>query len=186
MTGTPHHHPAEATRWSRLAALLPSAQDVDEVQACWDIGEQEAGLTMLVDRIRALGLPLADAARAELAVMAERWGVWEPLGAAVADCPPPPGRAIRLRVLPDGAAEPRPAHTVLPDPPAPGLLLVPWLVCTACDRTLARGHDREPWGGLSYLPLCYVVFGPGGDPKGYAGADPAAAWRALEALCGCG
>ncbi|ANP50304.1 hypothetical protein J2Z21_000950 [Streptomyces griseochromogenes] len=38
----------EAAVWHRLAALPPSPEDVDEVRGCWDIGEQEGGLSVLL------------------------------------------------------------------------------------------------------------------------------------------
>lgn len=177
----------EAAVWSRLAALLPDPVDVDEVQGAWDIGEQEGGLTVLVQKILEQGRAVDEPARAELAVMAEQWGVWDPLGPDIARCGPAPDAGV-LRVLADDAGDPLPARSVLPDPPVPELFLVPWIGCARCGRVLARGHRREEWGLLSYLPLCYVVFTPGGGPapRVYDQGGPGAAWSALAALrAGC-
>ncbi|MFF4016371.1 hypothetical protein [Streptomyces sp. NPDC001843] len=177
----------EAARWSRLAALLPDPVDVDVVQGCWDIGEQEDGLTVLVEKIHEQGLAVDESARAELAVMAEQWGVWDQLGPDIARCGPA-ADAARLRVFPDDAGEPLPAGSVLTDLPAPGLFLVPWICCARCGRVLARGHRLEEWGELSYLPLCYVVFTPGGTPAPtvHDHEERGAAWSALAAVtAGC-
>ncbi|MBD9726954.1 hypothetical protein PV755_32880 [Streptomyces caniscabiei] len=54
---------ASAAVWSRLATLLPDPDDVELVQDCWDIGEQEAGLSTLVERLTELRLPVDDTAR---------------------------------------------------------------------------------------------------------------------------
>lgn len=78
---------AEGVVWSRLAGLLPSAEDVDRVQECWDIGEQEGGLCHLVDRLFALELSVDDVTRAELAAMASQWGVWDQLATDIVDLP---------------------------------------------------------------------------------------------------
>ncbi|MFE0513693.1 hypothetical protein [Streptomyces sp. NPDC058964] len=173
----------EADLWHRLAALLPSPGDVDEVRGCWDIGEQEAGLTVLVRRVRELGLPLGDVERAEIAVMAQEWGVWDQLGTDIAACPREVGPEL-LRVLGDGAGDPVPGRSVLPDRSSPELFLVPWITCASCGRTLARGHTREEWGDLSYLPLLYVVFTPGRSmaPRVFDREERHAAWSALAAL----
>ncbi|MFF4396404.1 hypothetical protein [Streptomyces sp. NPDC001480] len=188
MTGTPLPPPYadEAALWSRLAALLPDPVDVDEVQGCWDIGEQEGGLTVLVERIHEQGLSVSESARAELAVMAEQWGVWDQLGPDIARCGPVPD-AARLRVLPDDAGDPLPASSVLPGPPAADLFLVPWIRCARCGRVLARGHRMEWWGKLSYLPLRYVVYAPGDAPapQVFDPEERGAAWSALTALRTC-
>ncbi|MFJ3303667.1 hypothetical protein ACIPSA_11160 [Streptomyces sp. NPDC086549] len=176
----------EAALWSRLAALLPFPEDVAEVRDCWDIGEQEAGLTVLVRRIRELGLPLGGVERAEIAVMARQWGVWDRLGADIVKCPGDPGQPTLLRVL--DAEDVIPGRSVVPDHPSSELLLVPWITCTGCGRVPARGHEREWWGDLSYLPRLYAVFAPDRSvaPQVFDHEERDAAWRALTALrAGC-
>ncbi|MGW2642116.1 hypothetical protein [Streptomyces sp. NPDC001348] len=183
MTRLPPPYADEAALWSGLAALLPDPVDVDLVQGCWDIGEQEGGLTVLVGKIREQGLAVDESARAELAVMAGRWGVWDRLGPDIARCGPA-ADAARLRVFPDDGGQPFPAGSVLESPPAPDLFLVPWIGCARCGRVLARGHRLEEWGELSHLPLCYVVSAPGGSPAPtvYDPEERGAAWAALAAV----
>ncbi|MGN5382074.1 hypothetical protein ACQ4WX_48070 [Streptomyces lasalocidi] len=41
---------------------------------CWDIGEQEAGLGLLVAGLLAHQLPISETARAQISVLAETWG----------------------------------------------------------------------------------------------------------------
>ncbi|MEV0170218.1 hypothetical protein AB0I00_03665 [Streptomyces sp. NPDC050803] len=171
---------AEGVVWSRLARLLPDAGDVDEVQGCWDIGEQEAGLHVLVDRLLQQGLTVGEPERAELAVMAEQWGEWDQLGAGIAALPCGTGRPARLRVFEDGARDTIP-H------PAGEAVLVPWISCEPCGRVLARAHVQEEWGALSYLAVSYVVLAPDGARLEFDAQEEAAAWSALGALrAGCG
>ncbi|GHH80767.1 hypothetical protein [Streptomyces capitiformicae] len=183
---------AEAVIWSRLATLLPDAEDVDMVQGCWDIGEQEAGLHVLVDRLTELRLPVGESARVEIAVMAEQWGVWDQRGAEIAGLVQDAARPARLRVLDDDAEAPLPARTVLSEPPSPCSELVPWIVCPPCGRVLARSHRREEWGGLWFLAEAYVVFAREDDsfaPLVFDRERDEATWAALDALrtaCGCG
>ncbi|MFJ3511087.1 hypothetical protein [Streptomyces luteogriseus] len=173
---------AEAVVWSRLAGLLSAPGDREEVQDCWDIGEQEAGLELLVDRLLGQGTGVGEPAVAELAVMAEQWGEWDWLGARIASLPLAGEEAGGLRVLRDGAEDTRPAGFVLPEHPLAASVLVPWIVCAPCERVLARAHRREEWGGLSFLAEGYVVFGPGFDPVVFPREEPGAAWDALAAL----
>ncbi|WP_328874618.1 hypothetical protein OHT76_33675 [Streptomyces sp. NBC_00287] len=188
-----HHanaYAAEGVVWSRLAGLLPDAEDVDEVQACWDIGEQEGGLEVLVDRLLQQQLTVGESARAELAVMAEQWDVWDHLGAGIAALPCGAGQPARLRVFEDGAQGTTPLRDVLPRHPSTGAVLVPWVTCAPCGRVLARVHEWEEWGALSHRAQAYVVFSPDGSgaPLEFdADEGEAAAWSALEALrAGCG
>ncbi|MBZ3904743.1 hypothetical protein [Streptomyces griseiscabiei] len=183
---------AEAVIWSGLAALLPGPEDVDLVQGCWDIGEQEAGLGALVERLSEARLPVDGTARTRIAVLAEVWDVWDRHGAEIAGLAEEPGRPARLRVLADGAEGTVPAGEVLAEPPSPTSELVPWIVCPPCGRTLARSHRREEWtGGLWYIAEAYVVFARDRavTPLVFDAERDGAAWSALEALhgaCACG
>jgi hypothetical protein len=161
---------AEGAVWSRLAGLLPGAEDVDEIQGCWDIGEQEAGLFRLVDRLFELGLPVDDRMRAELAAMASQWAVRDQLAKDVVDLP---GFQGELRVV-EGL-----------EPVDRGdMVLVPWMRCEPCGRILALEHRHESWGALSFSPVSYVVSVPDGSGTQYVydaeGQD--AVWRALDRL----
>ncbi|MER5750565.1 hypothetical protein [Streptomyces sp. NPDC002088] len=179
---------AEAAVWTRLAGLLPASEDVDEVQGCWDIGEQEGGLDVLVGRLLELGLRVGESTRAEIAVMAEQWGVWDRLAARIVACPPDPEQLAVLRVFEDGAKEPTAVRDVLPEHPSADVALVPWITCVRCGRVLARAHGREPWGDLSYQAEAYVVFAAGGGfaPRVFDREEPGAVWAALAALRGAG
>ncbi|MGW0707065.1 hypothetical protein ACWD4G_14100 [Streptomyces sp. NPDC002643] len=181
---------AEAAIWSRLASLLPDAGDVETVQDCWDIGEQEAGLGVLVERLTELRLPVDDKARTEIAVMAEEWSVWDRHGAEIVELAQDAERPPRLRVFEDGAEDTLPAREVLAEPPSPTSELVPWIACPPCGRTLARSHRREEWGGLSYLSEVYVVFAHDGAfaPLVFDRERAGAVWAALDGLrtaCAC-
>ncbi|KMS76527.1 hypothetical protein ACM01_04905 [Streptomyces viridochromogenes] len=182
---------AEGVVWSRLAALLPAAEDVDEVQGCWDIAEQEAGLDLLVGRLVELGLPVGESARTEIAVMAEQWGEWDRLGAAIVACPGEDAQPVSLRVFEDGDEEAPVPLDVLGERADPEQVLVPWIACVACGRVLARVHRRQEWGDLSYTAESYVVFAQDGsiEPLLFPGEDDGSGWSALEALrraCLCG
>lgn len=174
----------EGSVWSRLAALLPDPDDVDRVQGCWDIGEQEAGLDVLVGRLLEQKLAIAEPTRAELAVMAGQWGVWDRLAAEIMRCRTDEADQAPLRVLTGADAEPMPVRTVLPEHPTPDLCLVPWISCGTCGRTLARAHEREDWGDLSYVPEFHVVYARDGSmpPQVFDETRRDAAWTALAAL----
>ncbi|MEU9910956.1 hypothetical protein [Streptomyces sp. NPDC051001] len=159
---------AEGVVWSRLAGLLPGSEDVELIQACWDIGEQEGGLFRLVDRLFELELSVDDSARAELAAMASQWGVWDQLATDIVDLP---GSQGRLRVL-EG----------LEPVDRDGTALVPWMRCEGCGRVLAMEHRYESWGALSFQPVSYVVSVPDGTLLGFDDEKEGAVWRALDAL----
>ncbi|MEV7884721.1 hypothetical protein ACWD3I_15730 [Streptomyces sp. NPDC002817] len=163
-------HATEGVVWSRLAGLLPGAEDVNQVQGCWDIGEQEGGLSYLVDRLFALGLSVDDVTRAELAAMASQWGVWDQLATDIVDLP---GAQGKVRVV-EG----------LEPVDRDGMALVPWMRCERCGRILALEHRHEAWGGLSFMPVSYVVSVPDdvGTPLVFDAEGPDAVWRALAAL----
>lgn len=175
---------AEGAVWPRLARLLPDPGDVDDVRACWDIGEQEAGLDVLVARLRAQGLAIGDAERAELAAMAGQWGEGDRLGETIVALPRDPARPAPPRVLADGAEEPLPVRSVLPDHPQEELFLLPWIACRSRDRVLARAHWWEEWGAWSHLTRAYVLFAAGRPvpPRLFPVEEEGAVWSALVAL----
>ncbi|WP_329186918.1 hypothetical protein [Actinacidiphila glaucinigra] len=55
--------------WHRLAALLPSDQ-AQEFNACWTIGEQEAGLSLLISGLLSNDVVISETVRAEISVLA--------------------------------------------------------------------------------------------------------------------
>ncbi|MFD3665114.1 hypothetical protein ACFWVF_31700 [Streptomyces sp. NPDC058659] len=188
----------DVARWHGFAALLPPAE-AREFRDCWDIGEQEAGLGLLVAALLEHRVPIGGTTRAEIAVTAEEWGVREAVEPGLGRLPYAEGGrrgddALRLVDPADGLPLPGPAGSAGsagPSGPSDGagaLLVVPWIVCTRCGRTLARAHEREPWGDLSYLARHYALFAPGRSAPERSFAD-GAAWEALTALrvsCGGG
>ncbi|WP_101254920.1 hypothetical protein [Streptomyces barkulensis] len=68
----------DADTWNRLAALLPEA-DAREVGDCREIGEQEAGLGLLVFGLLTHRVPISETVRARISVLAEDWGGREAL-----------------------------------------------------------------------------------------------------------
>ncbi|MFE4600604.1 hypothetical protein ACFRKE_07075 [Kitasatospora indigofera] len=144
----------DAVAWNQLAALLPEAQ-AREVRDCWSIGEQEAGLGLLVSGILAHDVPISETVRAQISVLAEIWGEREALTPRILQCRGDDAPA-RLKVLEHGGGT--------DDEPAAGpgqgpghLVLVPWITCTRCGQLLIRAHSREGWGDLSYLAHHYVI-----------------------------
>ncbi|MFH8370488.1 hypothetical protein [Streptomyces sp. NPDC018031] len=146
----------EAAVWHRLAALLPP-DDARAVEDCWGIGEQEGGLELLVAALLRHQVPIDETIRAEIAVVCEAWGMWPfPLAPRLSQCPGSTTASV-LQLIENTASAPQPATTVgLGDQ----LVLVPWISCTACGRTLARTHTLEPWG-MSLTPEHYVILDPG-------------------------
>ncbi|WP_018353353.1 hypothetical protein [Longispora albida] len=166
----------DALTWDRLASLLPEPE-ARQVRECWAIGEQEAGLGLLVSALLEHEIPVSETTRAQIAVTAETWGVLEALTPSLATCrsdgSQPSVRLAELAELPgededeDTGAETRP-------------VLVPWIACTRCGQTLVRAHAREPWG-LSYLADHYAIVSP--DQAATARVFPAdAAGPAFDSL----
>jgi hypothetical protein len=184
---------SEAAVWHRLAALLPT-EDAQDVVDCWNIGEQEGGLQLLVSTLQKRQVAVDETTRAEIAVVCEAWGMWPlPLGPLLRLCSGDGSRSA-LRLVEEDTTAPVPGTAVgLHD----RLLVVPWISCTTCGRTLARVHTREPWGDLSHTPEHYVVLRTDpsvADPAiaglSIAGPDtaaprlfaPGSGWDALTAL----
>ncbi|GAX58387.1 hypothetical protein SO3561_09960 [Streptomyces olivochromogenes] len=53
---------------------------------CWDIGEQEAGLGLLVSGLIAHQLPISETVTAQISVLAEVWGEGESLTPQILQC----------------------------------------------------------------------------------------------------
>jgi hypothetical protein len=139
----------EATLWRQFAALLPPA-DARDVMDCWGIGEQEAGLDLLVSGLLQHQVPIRETTRAEIAVMAESWDRWVALAPGIAKCRSSDRAEASLRLVEHGDGVPLPGPSVGVDATSADLLLVPWIACTWCGQVLARAYTREPWGDLSY------------------------------------
>ncbi|MEU2619418.1 hypothetical protein ABZ642_14840 [Streptomyces sp. NPDC007157] len=147
----------DAVIWNRLAALLPEAE-AQEVKDCWDIGEQEAGLGMLVSGILGHQVPISDTVRAQISVLAETWGEREALTSRILQCRDE-GEAGPLKLV-EGDGSIVPEQIAGAEQDLAGVVLVPWIVCARCGQVLMRAHVRETWGDLSYLARHYVITTP--------------------------
>ncbi|WP_143060458.1 hypothetical protein [Streptomyces misionensis] len=147
----------DAVIWNRLAALLPEAE-AQEVKDCWDIGEQEAGLGLLVSGILGHQVPISETVRAQISVLAETWGERETLAPRILQCRDD-GAPGHLKLIEDGGSTVAEAIGAAEQDLA-GLVLVPWIACTRCGQVLMRAHARESWGDLSYLAQHYVITTP--------------------------
>ncbi|MFI8320053.1 hypothetical protein [Streptomyces sp. NPDC085529] len=161
--------------WNRLVALLPEAE-AREAAECWAVGEQEAGLGVLVSGLSDHRVPISETTRARIAVLAEEWGEREFLAPRIRRCRGD-GERSRVRLI-----EP------VDEPPAGGTgdVLVPWIACERCGRVLTRRHTREAWGGLSSLAWSYVVTSPvdGAVVREFPDDSVDAAFAHLLAVCG--
>ncbi|RAG82707.1 hypothetical protein DN069_26130 [Streptacidiphilus pinicola] len=144
--------------WMRLAGLLPPAQ-AEEFKDCWAIGEQEAGLGLLVSGILSNEVAISETVRAQLSVLAETWGGREALAPRIRHCrgDGQPASAVTLIEQDDALVS---GETVQADRSLAGLVLVPWIGCRRCGEALMRVHIREDWGGLSYLAEHYAITTP--------------------------
>ena len=170
----------EATRWRQFAALLPPA-DAAEFMDYWAIGEQEAGLGQLVTGLLEHQVPISETVRAEIAATAEAWGMRTALTPGLGRCLGDHQGDSRLRLIEHAGTVPLPGSSVATDPALADLLVVPWIACTRCGQVLARAHDQEPWGDLSYLVRHYVLFAPG-QSTSTALFAPDSPWDALVHL----
>ncbi|MFE3638508.1 hypothetical protein [Streptomyces sp. NPDC059168] len=141
--------------WHRLAALLPSDQ-AREFNDCWAIGEQEAGLSLLVSGLLGNGVVIGETVRAELSVLAETWGEREALTPRIRRCrgDDRPASAVTLIEQDDVLVS---GGTALADRSLAGLVLVPWIRCTRCGQVLMRVHTREEGSGLSSPAELYAI-----------------------------
>ncbi|MFG2843006.1 hypothetical protein ACGF12_07490 [Kitasatospora sp. NPDC048296] len=143
--------------WHRLADLLPEPAS-KEVKDCWQIGEQECGLGLLVEGLLARQVPIGGADRARISVLAEQWGERERLTPGLLRCPGDSAPA-GVRLL-DGERDEAEVVTGWSEPELADLVLVPWIGCTRCGRILLRAHTWEPWDDFSYLAERYVISTP--------------------------
>lgn len=164
---------AEADVWNRFVSLLPDDEGY-EVQVCWDIGEQEAGLDRLVSGLLEHQVAISETTRVEISVIAESWGVRRDVASRLLAC------------RSDGLPSPvelveRPTTTPLTSlPELADFLVVPWIRHTS-GRLLTRAHVEEPWGDLSLIPEHYAVLAsPQGPPLRLF--ESFSAREALEAL----
>ncbi|MEV7547045.1 hypothetical protein [Streptomyces sp. NPDC089915] len=144
----------EAEVWDRFAALLPDA-DGDEVRVCWEVGEQEAGVGLLVDGLLRHRVRIGEDTRAEISVVAEVWGMRAAVAGRLAECAGD-GRPAGLELV--GGADAVPLGGEPVDPALDGFLLIPWIRSTGSGRLLVRAHVEEPWGDLSLIPEYYGVL----------------------------
>ncbi|MBC2869144.1 hypothetical protein [Streptomyces mexicanus] len=171
----------DAVIWNRLAALLPEAE-AQEVKDCWDIGEQEAGLGLLVSGILGHKVLISETVRAQIAVLAETWGEREALTPQILQCrvegAPGPMKLI------EGDESTVPEAIDMAEDLA-GLVLVPWITCTRCGQVLMRAHARESWGDLSYLARHYVITTPNRATilRLFPADNASAAFDALQRAC---
>ncbi|GAA2260840.1 MULTISPECIES: hypothetical protein [Kitasatospora] len=140
-------------RWYRIADLLPEPASKD-VKDCWEIGEQECGLGLLVEGLLAYQVPIGGADRAQISVLAEEWGEREQLTPGIVRCLGD-GTPSAVRLLDDG--DEVEVVTGWSEPELADLVLVPWIGCTRCGRVLLRAHAWEPWDDFSYLAEHYVI-----------------------------
>lgn len=163
--------------WNQLTALLPEAE-AEEARDCWSLGEQEAALGLLVSGLIASQVPITELVRVRISVLAEGWGEREALTPRLRRCPGDGGPApVRLVADEEGAGGPRDGSDDV---------LVPWIACERCGGVLARVHAREPWGGLSYLAVKYVVTpaaGGGTVTREFPAESPDVAFAYLLEAC---
>ncbi len=160
--------------WYRIADLLPEPAS-KEVKECWDIGEQECGLGLLVEGLLARQVPISGADRAQISVLAEQWGEREQLTPGLVRClgdgAPAPVRLLDGDGEGDGGGDDAVVVTGRSEPELADLVLVPWIGCTRCGQVLLRAHAWEAWDDFSYLAEHYVI----------STADHATALRILPA-----
>ncbi|MEV0183420.1 hypothetical protein AB0I54_29605 [Streptomyces sp. NPDC050625] len=148
----------DADAWNRLAALLPAAE-AQEFRDCWSIGEQEAGLGLLVSGLLTHQMAISETVRAQIFVLTEAWGEREALAPRILQCRAD-GAAPDVKLIEDDGGTVSGA-TVQAERSLADLVLVPWIICMRCGQVLMRAHDREDWGGLSYRARHYVITSPG-------------------------
>ncbi|MFD7229248.1 hypothetical protein [Streptomyces sp. NPDC059881] len=148
----------DVVAWNGLAALLPDAE-AQEVRDCWDIGEQEAGLGLLVSGLLAHHVRISETVRAQISVLAETWGEREALTPRIRQCrgndAPDQVKLIEHSDdTTDGLVDGWSGQGLA------DFVLIPWIVCTRCSQVLIRAHGREGWGAPSHLADHYIITSP--------------------------
>ncbi|WP_143668030.1 hypothetical protein [Streptomyces carpinensis] len=172
----------EATVWRSLADLLPPAP-ARQVMDRWSIGEQESALDLAVSALLEHDIPISASIRAQLAVASEMWGQREALEERIGRCRAD-GDVSALRLLALADAVPLTGASVSERPELADLLVVPWIRCAVCEQVLGRAHEREPWGGLSFLAARYVLFRPEAPAQAQVFGSTSV-WEALTVLASC-
>jgi hypothetical protein len=140
-----------------LAALLPEP-DRESVVDCWDIGECEGALELLVDAVAAHDIPLDTLTRARILVLAEGWDhrqVVEELLAACREAPEPEPAVVLLPPESPGRVADLPGH------PLHGLFLREWMRCGCCARTLVCAYRDADSAEYETTAEHYAVLGDG-------------------------
>ncbi|KJS55790.1 hypothetical protein [Streptomyces rubellomurinus] len=153
----------DTARWDRIADLLPEPA-AQEVKDAWQIGEQEGGLTVLVEGLLARQVPIGAADRAQISVLLDGWGMRHALTPGLVRCLGDGGPEPVQLLDGDGEGEEAEVQTGWSEPELAGLVLVPWIGCTRCGRVLLRAHRWEDWDDLSYLAEYYVIA-PAGERR---------------------
>ncbi|MEU9546832.1 hypothetical protein [Streptomyces mirabilis] len=144
--------------WHQLAALVPPAE-AQEIRDCWDIGEQEAGLGLMVSGILSNDVAISETVRAQISVLAETWGEREALTPRILQCRSD-GQSAETVTLVEQDGSLVSGDKVTAERDLSGLILVPWISCSRCGQVLTRVHAREAWGDLSYLARNYAITTP--------------------------
>ncbi|WP_336081984.1 hypothetical protein [Nocardia sp. SSK8] len=138
----------EARLWERLAGLLPAAQDAESFRDSREIGEQEAGLWFLLERLADQAVPVDETTLAEIEVLAEHWGERLAVHYRVEACARDLDRAGSVRLVPDSEVQAAAADD---------LTVLPWIECARCPSVLSRAHTREPSGRPGLYATRYLV-----------------------------
>ncbi|MFE3546377.1 hypothetical protein ACFXK0_25735 [Nocardia sp. NPDC059177] len=175
----------EARLWERLAGLLPTTEDAGSFRDSREIGEQEAGIWFLLERLTALELPVDETTAAEIEVLAEHWGERASVHHRIDACARDRDRAASVRLVPDSEAVPGDARAAgITAGPVARMTVVPWIECTHCPSVLSRAHAEDAPGLPGYLAARYLVSRPDRDvPDIYATTD---LLHAFESVLTCG
>ncbi|MFJ9691730.1 hypothetical protein [Kitasatospora sp. NPDC101183] len=149
---------ADTARRHRIADLLPDEGAAQDFRDSWQIGEQGAGLVVLVERLLAGQVPLGGEDRARISVLAQEWGVRDAVTPGLVRCLGD-GGPTPVQLL-DGDADEAEVLTGFTEPELAALVLVPWIGCTRCGQVLLRAHTWEDWDDLSHLVQGYAITGP--------------------------
>lgn len=159
--------------------------EAHEFRECWTIGEQEAGLGLLVSGILAHGVTISEGVRAQLSVLAEAWGEREAPTPRIRQCRNDGQGACDVTLI-EQEDVPVSGDMALTDGALAGLVQVPWILCTRCGQILMRLHARETRGDLAYLATHYAITTPDRTAVAHLFPDDCAeeAFTKLLQMCG--